>query len=270
MSTATATTAISGSAVRPVFGEYSKYYDLLYSDKNYQQEADYVCAFLEEHPGRRAEVLEFGSGTGRHGRLLAARGLNVVGIERSPEMARQANSFDEVSGSGSFRCVVGDLCSALLDRKFDCVLALFHVISYQTSDAAVESAFTNAARHLEQGGVFVFDVWHAPAVLCERPVVRVKRVEDARFRLTRIAEPTLLTEENCVSVNYTLFVEDKLLGQTGVCEEQHLMRYFSLPELRSIAVRTGFELVHSEEWLSRKSPGPDTWGVCYVLRKTGA
>lgn len=270
MTTATEIPANIGREVLPVFGEYSKYYDLLYSDKNYELEADYICALLAEHAGTGTEVLEFGSGTGRHGRMLAARGLNVVGVERSPEMARQANSINDVESSGSFRCIVGDLSTSHQDRKFDCVLALFHVISYQTSDAAAESAFTNASRHLDQGGVFLFDVWHAPAVLCERPTVRVKRVEDARFRLTRIAEPALLTEENCVRVNYTLFIEDKSLGQTGICEEQHLMRYFSHPELRSIAARSGFEIVHSEEWLSRKNPGPDTWGVCYVLRKAGA
>jgi protein-L-isoaspartate O-methyltransferase len=42
-------------------------------------------------------VLELGSGTGRHGGLLAAMGFDVFGIERSFELIAQAAN----SGNGS-------------------------------------------------------------------------------------------------------------------------------------------------------------------------
>ena len=66
-----------------VFQLYSKYYDLLYRDKDYAAEAAYVARTLRNAIPSARELLEFGSGTGRHGRLLALRGFSVVGVERS-------------------------------------------------------------------------------------------------------------------------------------------------------------------------------------------
>ena len=55
-----------------VFQRYSAYYDLLYRDKNYAMEAEYVARILRDAASNAKSLLEFGSGTGRHGRLLAS------------------------------------------------------------------------------------------------------------------------------------------------------------------------------------------------------
>jgi SAM-dependent methyltransferase len=66
-----------------VFDAYTHYYDLLYQDKNYEAEVNYIDNLLTRHGIAGCDVLEFGSGTGRHGRLLADKGYRVTGIERS-------------------------------------------------------------------------------------------------------------------------------------------------------------------------------------------
>ena len=177
-----------------VFQRYSRYYDLLYRDKDYDAEADYVARTLRSADPTARKLLEFGSGTGRHGRLLARRGFDVFGVERSESMvaaARGAPPLPSQSGGGSFDCVKGDIKTIELDCVFDSVVSLFHVVSYQTRNSDLLDTFANAARYLNSGGVFFFDVWHGPAVLNERPSVRVKRVEDENTHLTRIAEPEL-------------------------------------------------------------------------------
>ena len=169
-----------------LFEAYSRYYDLLYTDKDYIGEVDYVAATLAGNGITRGSLLEFGSGTGKHGRLLAAKGFEVVGIERSPEMLAIAiNSsnppltpgadFNNHTRAGSFACQVGDIRSVRVGRTFDAVLALFHVVSYQTTNDDVRAVFASAADHLPKGGLFLFDVWHGPAVLTQRPAVRVKQ-----------------------------------------------------------------------------------------------
>ena len=72
------------------FDAYSRYYDLLYRDKDYAAEVDYIDRLLQRHGVSGKDLLEFGSGTGKHGRLLAERGYRVTGIERSAEMVAQA------------------------------------------------------------------------------------------------------------------------------------------------------------------------------------
>ena len=244
-----------------VFNTYSRYYDLLYQDKDYVGETDYIQALLTRQGVPQGDLLEFGSGTGKHGRLLADRGYRVHGIERSAEMVSQATATD------SFTCQQGDICAVQLRRTFDAVLSLFHVISYQTSNVALSAVFARAAEHLKPGGLFVFDFWYSPAVYAQRPVVRVKRMADSQIEITRLAEPVIYPNENRVDVNYTIFARDLVNGAVQSITETHPMRHFSLPELDLLAAAQGFDRIDAEEFLSAKPAGEDTWGVCVTLKR---
>ena len=245
-----------------VFNAYSRYYDLLYRDKDYAAEAEYIAGLLERYGVSGKRILEFGSGTGKHGRLLAQRGYEITGIERSAEMVAQAEA------APGFSCQQGDICTVQLGQTFDAVLSLFHVVSYQTTNNAVQSVFARAAEHLEQGGLFLFDVWYSPAVYAQKPDVRVKRMADDAIEITRIAEPILRQNENCVDVNYTIFARDLAVGVVETMAETHTMRHFSLPELDLIAQISGFAVVGAEEFLTGSRPSEETWGVCFVMKRT--
>jgi SAM-dependent methyltransferase len=141
-----------------VFQRYADYYDLLYRDKDYEAEADYVARTLRSADPTVRTLLEFGSGAGRHGRLLAQHGFDVFGVERSESMvtaARQAAvPLSQRCGSGSFDWQKGDIKTAEFGRVFDAVISLFHVVSYQARNSDLIETFSNAARHLNGAGSF--------------------------------------------------------------------------------------------------------------------
>jgi SAM-dependent methyltransferase len=244
-----------------VFNAYSRYYDLLYRDKDYEGEAQYVHGLLTRHGVMHCDLLEFGSGTGKHGRLLASMGYRVHGVERSGDMVARSLS------SHGFTCEQGDICTVQLGRKFDAVLSLFHVVSYQTTNHDVLAVFNCAAEHLNGGGLFVFDFWYSPAVYAQRPEVRVKRMADECIEITRIAEPKVQPNENRVDVHYTIYARDVVTNSIDVMEETHPMRHFSLPEIDLLCQMTGFERVGAEEFLTGNSVGENTWGACVILKK---
>jgi SAM-dependent methyltransferase len=243
------------------FDIYSRYYDLLYRDKDYTAEAAYIDSILKQYGTAGRDLLEFGSGTGKHGRLLAERGYRVTGIERSPEMVAQSKIID------GFTCQLGDICTVQLGRTFDAVMSLFHVISYQTSNQAARAVFSSATEHLSPGGLFLFDVWYTPAVYAQKPEVRIKRLIDDDLEITRIAEPVSFPNENRIDVNYTIYARNLRDEACTVFSESHPMRHFSLPELDLLATESGFERLTAEEFLTGNDPGENTWGVCLVLRK---
>src|SRR5262249_3510522 len=109
--------------MRENFRQYAKYYDLVNSDKPYVQEASYIKEWLQGVCPGLSEVLELGSGTGRHGRLLAAHGFRVRGIELSRDMVELAQSVGTLA-PGSFDCAIGDIRCVRLERQFDAVVAL--------------------------------------------------------------------------------------------------------------------------------------------------
>jgi SAM-dependent methyltransferase len=252
------------------FQKYSAYYDLLYRDKDYAAEAQYVARLIRSAVPTAHTILELGSGTGRHGRLLAAMGFDVHGIERSAEMvavARAAACAGSSGASGSFTCEVGDICRASLGRAFDAVISLFHVVSYQTTNQALQAAFRVAADHLAPGGQFLFDVWHGPAVLSQRPSERVKEVADERYRVKRTVRPELDTNRGTVNVVYHMECEDRPSGKIVRFSEEHLMRYLFPTEVDLLARNCGLRQVASEEFLTGKPPSADSWSVLYILQK---
>jgi SAM-dependent methyltransferase len=244
-----------------IFDAYSTYYNLLYHDKNYEAEASYILKLLDDFDCKGKSLLEFGSGTGIHGRLLANSGYNLVGIEKSESMVKEAVECD------GFCCFKDDIRFVRLDRSFDAVISLFHVVSYQTTNDDVNAVLLSANKHLKSGGLFIFDIWYSPAVVSIKPDLRVKRIENNHLKITRIAEPITIPNQNVVDVNYDIFIKYKEDDKIINISEIHSMRHFSLPELDLFCNNNGFIRVGAEEFLTRKEPGSKSWGITVILKK---
>ncbi len=245
------------------FGSYSRYYDLLYRDKDYRAEARYVHNLICEHGGEGKRMLELGCGTGSHARHFADLGYSITAIDMSEEMIRQARENHADSGIIFEVCDVGSFSS---HEKYDAIVSLFHVASYQISNERFERYLNTVAHHLNEDGVFIFDFWYGPAVLTEKPSVRVKRAEDQDLRVLRTAEPEVNTLENSVTVHYEVLIEDKCTGRLDRVNEEHHMRYFFIPELTFFLRKSGLEPVKWGEWMTGAAPSANTWGVCCVCQ----
>ena len=182
-------------------------------------------------------------------------------------VAHAADDHPSSKTGGSFTCEVGDICTASLGRTFDAVVSLFHVMSYQTSNQALHAAFQSVARHIVPGGLFLFDVWHGPAVLWQRPSERIKEVADDRYRVKRTARPELDTNSSTVKVVYEIECEDRSDGETERFCEEHLMRYLFPTEVEFLAESCGMQVKGIEEFLTGKPASPSTWGVAYLLQR---
>ena len=86
--------------------------------KGTRQEVDTLIDLLELQPGER--VLDVGCGPGRHARVLAERGFDVVGVDISAR-------FIEIAREGApatAKFFVGDARDMTFDREFDAVISL--------------------------------------------------------------------------------------------------------------------------------------------------
>ena len=252
-----------------VFGNYARYYDLLYRDKNYSGEAQFIHELLRNYAPRTKSIIELGCGTGAHAVLLAKAGYQVHGVDLSAEMLqrateRQCHLPTELASRLEFS--PGDIRTIRLNQQFDAVISLFHVISYQTTNEDLQAAFATVKAHLKPGGVFIFDCWYGPAVLSDRPGVRVKRLEDEEISVIRIADALTYPNENLVDVHYQVFIKQKNTGTVEELQETHRMRYLFKPEIKLLLTQSGLEYVDSREWMTNREPGFDTWGIYFVVK----
>lgn len=250
-----------------VFDRYSRYYNLLNADKDYAAECRYVETLLREaNPGIRS-ILELGSGTARHARHLAESGIRVCGVERSNTMLASGRAvLDQAPAElrQHIELVPGDARSVRLERTFDAVMSLFHVVSYQTSNQDLAALFATARAHLGPKGVFLFDYWHGPGVLTDPPVFRVKEGEDETLKVERTARPELLPRANMVKVHFSVTAWDKTAGTTEQIEEVHPMRYLFEPELDLLLSAAGFRVRRTVAWLGQEPPSRETWLACTI------
>jgi SAM-dependent methyltransferase len=245
-----------------VFKDYSKYYDLLYKDKDYKEESRYINDLLKKFSLDACEILEFGSGTGGHANILTKKyKYKILGVDQSKEMIGMAKN------NKNFKSIVGDMRSFDAKKKFDCVLALFHVVSYLTSAKDINKFFKNANKHLPSKGKLIFDCWYSPAVNYIGPSLTVKKIENRSCEVVRIGEPKIFKKKNQVLVNFTNFIRNKPSDNWFQIKESHLMRHYSKDEIGNIAKRNGFKLISSEQFMTGSKSSKNTWGVCFILEK---
>ena len=244
-----------------IFDAYSQYYDLLYHDKNYKKERDYIHNLLTRFGLTKGNILEFGSGTGKHGSLLAELGYIVHVIELSDEMIAKVKPFP------GFTCQQGDITSTNMNQTYDTILSLFHVMNYQIKNKQLQNVFVNAGKHLNSGGLFIFDFWYSPAVYSQKPLIRVKRATNKKIEVTRIAEPEIYPNENRVDVNYNIFVKDLATKSINTFKEVHKVRHFNLPEIDILCDIYGFKRINAEEFVSGANLSEETWSACVALKK---
>jgi SAM-dependent methyltransferase len=251
------------------FSGYAKYYDLLYHDKNYHEEALYINGIIENHlPKEKISLLNLGCGTGQHDFIFLENGYEVTGIDRSAAMIENANETLKEKYSGAKASFMqGDIRSFRIEPKYDVVVSLFHVASYQTTNPDIVSMFETANHHLKEDGLFIFDCWYGPAVLTRRPEVRIKRLENEEISITRIAEPVLYPNDNVVDVNYEVIITDKKKTNQEIIMEKHSMRYFFVPEINFLLQHTNLKIIRCEEWMTGKDPGFESWNVVFICKK---
>lgn len=247
------------------FGKlYSEYYSLMYADKDYKKECEYVNGLIKSINPHAKRILDLGCGTGNYTRLLNFSGYDVKGIDLSIEMleiAKQKNT-DECQ----IQYHHADIRNFKLMDDFDVVTALFHVMSYLQNKDDIIATLSNIKAHLKPNGLFVFDFWYAPAVLNDLPSVRIKRVNNGLINVTRISEPTLDVENNRVDVNFDIFIEDMNTQSIAKKTEKHIMRYYFDSELESMCQQAGFRVLKKYEWLTYNNPSVKSWYAIWVIQ----
>ncbi|HET7031394.1 MAG TPA: class I SAM-dependent methyltransferase [Candidatus Limnocylindrales bacterium] len=103
-------------------------------------------------------ALEFGIGTGRIALPLAARGVEVHGLDLSQPMVDQLRMK---AGGEAIPVTVGDFSTAAVESaspgSFALVYLVYNTIMNVTSQAGQTAVFRNAARHLRPGGAFLIE-----------------------------------------------------------------------------------------------------------------
>lgn len=178
-------------------------------------------------------MLEFAVGTGRIALPLAARDVQVDGIELSPHMVGRLRAKP---GGDGINITVGDMSVATTGHQYGLVYLVYNTIfNLLTADDQIR-CFENAARHLTAGGHFVVEAalphaWIAPGT---SDYVHAEQVntESVVLDVARYDPVTQLLEENHIR-----------LTATGITLQPIVCRLITPGEMDLMARIAGMRLV---------------------------
>jgi SAM-dependent methyltransferase len=142
-------------------GTRALYSDPAFFDRLYLRRRRDVAWYVDAARASGGPVLELGVGSGRVALAIAAAGIEVVGVDASPEMLRAARSASRASNPSTRALItlrLGDMRRLRLDRRFALVIAPFNTFTHLYDRRDLERTLTACRRHLRPGGRLLFDV----------------------------------------------------------------------------------------------------------------
>lgn len=174
---------------RSAYDAFAPFYDYVVGER--QDVARFLRALITTYHPKAKSLLEFGCGSGSMLRVLSKHYL-CTGVDNSKKMLALARSKSPRS-----KLLLGDITTIHLTDRFDVVTAPFDTINHITTRRGWRKVFANAIRHMQPGGVFIFDI-NTPAKMnryCDEAItaevthkrislVDVKRLKGHHYSIT--------------------------------------------------------------------------------------
>lgn len=208
-------------------------YDDLYQDlPHLQQAVDTLTALARRVPG---PALELGIGTGRLALPLAARGVDVHGVDASPAMVARLRAKP---GGESIPVAMGDFAYSLPTGPFSLVYVAFNTFFSLSTQREQVGCFGNVADRLLPGGTFALEAFVPDLTLFDR---------DQRLQVSRIETGGLIVDASRHDrTAQTVTSQHVVISEEGIRLFPVQIRYAWPSELDLMALLAGLRL--RERW----------------------
>lgn len=251
------------------FQDYADIYDIIYQDKDYLGECDFIEAVLNKYGCKRgAKILDVSVGTGGHALILSQKGYQLTGFDYSSQMAAIAEKKAALAGLSI--PIKGGISMAALPQmaeKFDAVISIFASVNYLTEKHALREFLRGASRSVNSGGILMFDFWNGITCLREYSEARTKEIKSNELRIERTSTTKLDPMQNGAVVSFDCKVHRGQLLERHI-QENHSLRYFFPIEVAELAEDCDFEVLAMLPFKELQRPANEKdWYVSLVARK---
>jgi SAM-dependent methyltransferase len=208
-------------------------YDLVYSFKDYADEAAWLVSLVAERSPGAQTLLDVGCGTGRHLQRLRAR-FDCEGVDLDAQLLAAAR--ERLPGVPLHQA---DMRTLDLGRTFDVVSCLFSAIGYMLDLDQLGAATAALATHVAPGGLLLVEPWITPDVWqAGRP--HALAAQDDGLAVTRMSRSGVDGRVSWVEMEY-LVSDGQTLEQFS---ERHELGLFTPDEMRAALESTGLRVEH--------------------------
>ena len=229
------------------YNRFARAYDDMMSHVDYQRWTEYVLRLFELYRAQPRRVLDIGCGTGEIALPLAARGYEMIGIDRAPGMLAEARRKAN-RAQLSVEWIQADMRDFQIDEPCGAALCLYDSINYMLSREELRQAFEQTREALLPGGLFIFDI------ISEKNIVAHfdrKTFSENRPDYTFIWKNRYSKLEKMCRTELTFFY--RAGDQFERYVETHTQRIFEVKEAKETLKEAGFQFLSAfNAWTTQK------------------
>ncbi len=211
------------------YKELAKYYDIIYSDKDYNKETQFLISIFKKHNVK--SVLDVGCGTGNHLAILEKNGFECVGLDLNQEM------LDIAKQKVKSKLIKGDMRDFSINRRFDAIICMYATFNHNLNLEDANKTINCFKKHLNSSGLVILDL-HNP----QSDGIRIDKKRDIEREIKWKFDRTSKTETTEI-----LFK----IGERNI-KDGHILKIFDFKELKNFFDKNGFSKVSFSENYSFK------------------
>jgi ubiquinone/menaquinone biosynthesis C-methylase UbiE len=223
-----------------MFTESGKYYDILYSWKDYAKEASGIYDLIRGENPKARTVLDVACGTAEH-HLHLGKHFEMEGLDLDEGLLRIAQ---QKLPEGVFH--IGDMTAFDLGKKYDAVMCMFSSIGYVGNKAKLDATLACFAHHLQPEGVVIVEPWFQPSQLKPGKVSMITH-DAPDIKICRMS--WLAQEGNQSHLDFHYLVAQEGQG-VRTLEERHTLALFTEDDMRSAFAQAGLRVTYDPKGLT--------------------
>ena len=218
-----------------LYKQFAKYYDLIYTKKDYKSEFDYQNKLIKKYQKSKGkDLLEVACGTGRY-LEYCEKTYHCTGFDLNQAMLNIAKKKLKKT-----KLHQGNMQTFDLHKQFDIVTCLFSSIGYLKNTKQLEQTIVNFSKHLKPGGVFLISPWLSKQAfkVCS---IHMNGYYDDNIKITR-AVVSKFKKPNISVMDFHWMIAERNKDVKYISGDKHELTMFTEKEFKTAFTKAGLKV----------------------------
>jgi len=225
-----------------IYGEQARYYDLIYSFKDFAEDARKIISLISKYRNIGGnDLLEIACGTGEHLKYLNKK-YNCLGIDLNQGMLNVAKN--KVKGVKFERA---NMINFDLNKEFDIITCLFSSIGYVKTKDNLRKTINNFAKHLKKGGLVLIEPWFTKKSY-RSGFPHITTYQDDNIKIARCSVSEVKGDVSILDMHYLVAEKNK---KVKYFIDKHELGMFDKDDILEIMRNEGFKVRYIKKGLMK-------------------
>lgn len=190
----------------------SPYYHLLYKNRDEKEAQVFIDNLIEKLQLKKgSKLIDIACGKGRHATYFNKKGMNVVGVDLSPNSIASAKQNE----NNNLQFSVHDMREVYKENHFDIVTNLFTSFGYFENKDDEQKAINAMAENLKSDGVLIIDFMNIKKIIANLISSEKKTIDSITFNIKRSMQNNhIIKDIEIIDDNETQHFQEKVKAIT--------------------------------------------------------